>query len=88
MGTLAAMAMMVSPAFTKHARAEAGIVQVADTFRLARDTAISQRRNVRVVFVGLTAIQTIREDIGAGRDCYGNDDPAHRGAREPHAVQS
>lgn len=64
-GTLAAMAMMVSPTFLKGARADAGITQALDTLRLARDTAISQRRNVRVVFVGLTAIQTVREDIGA-----------------------
>jgi Tfp pilus assembly protein FimT len=65
LGTLAAMAIMVSPAFLKSARADAGITQALDTLRLARDTAISQRRNVRVVFVGLTAIQTLREDIGA-----------------------
>ena len=64
MGTLAAMALMVSPAFSQHAKAEAGIIQAANALRLARDTAISQRRNVRLVFVGLTAIQTVREDIG------------------------
>ena len=66
LGTLAAMAIMVSPAFLKTARADAGIEQAMDTLRLARETAISQRRNVRVVFVGLDAIQTTREDIGAG----------------------
>ena len=65
LGTLAAMAIMVSPAFLKSARADAGIEQAMDTLRLARETAISQRRNVRVVFVGLDAIQTTREDIGA-----------------------
>ena len=65
LGTLAAMAIMVSPAFLKTARADAGIEQAMDTLRLARETAISQRRNVRVVFVGLDAIQTTREDIGA-----------------------
>ena len=65
LGTLVAMAIMVSPAFLKTARADAGIEQAMDTLRLARETAISQRRNVRVVFVGLDAIQTTREDIGA-----------------------
>jgi prepilin-type N-terminal cleavage/methylation domain-containing protein len=65
LGTLAAMAIMVSPAFLKTAKADAGIEQAMDTLRLARETAISQRRNVRVVFVGLDAIQTTREDIGA-----------------------
>ena len=66
LGTLAAMAIMVSPAFLKSAKADAGIEQAMDTLRLARETAISQRRNVRVVFVGLDALQTTREDIGAG----------------------
>jgi len=65
LGTLAAMAIMVSPAFLKTAKADAGIEQAMDTLRLARETAISQRRNVRVGFVGLDAIQTTREDIGA-----------------------
>ena len=65
-GTIAAMAIMVSPAFTKKAKADAGISQAMDTLRLARETAISQRRNVRVQFIGLTAIRSVREDIGAG----------------------
>jgi prepilin-type N-terminal cleavage/methylation domain-containing protein len=66
MGTLAAMAIMVSPAFLKNTKADAGISQAMDTLRLARETAISQRRNVRVDFIGLTAIRSVREDIGAG----------------------
>jgi len=66
MGVLSAMAIMVSPSFSRHAKAEAGIAQALDVIRSARETAISQRRNVRVVPVGLTAIQTVREDIGAG----------------------
>ena len=65
LGVLAAMAMMVSPVYSRHARAEAGIAQALDALRLARETAISQRRNVRVTFIGLTGIQTVREDIGA-----------------------
>ena len=65
-GTIAAMAIMVSPSFTKTAKADASISQAMDTLRLARETAISQRRNVRIEFIGLTAIRTVREDIGAG----------------------
>jgi prepilin-type N-terminal cleavage/methylation domain-containing protein len=65
MGTVAAMAIMVSPSFTQHARAESGIAQATDALRLARETAISQRRNVLMQFVGLTAIRTVRQDIGA-----------------------
>ena len=65
LGTLAAMAMMVSPAYSAHARAEAGISQVLDVMRSAREVAVSQRRNVEVVFIGLNAIRTRRVDIDA-----------------------
>jgi prepilin-type N-terminal cleavage/methylation domain-containing protein len=65
LGTLAGMAMMVSPAFSQHARAEAGISQVLDVMRSAREVAVSQRRNVEIVFIGLNAIRTRRIDIDA-----------------------
>lgn len=65
LGTVAAMAMMVSPAYSQHARAEAGISQVLDVMRSARETAISQRRNVELLFIGLNALQIRRIDIGA-----------------------
>jgi prepilin-type N-terminal cleavage/methylation domain-containing protein len=65
LGTLAGMAMMVSPAFSQHARAEAGISQVLDVMRSAREVAVSQRRNVEIVFIGLNAIRTRRVDIDA-----------------------
>ena len=65
LGTVAAMAMMVSPAYSQHARAEGGVAQVIDVMRLAREVAISQRRNVEVLFIGLNAVQTRRIDIGA-----------------------
>jgi prepilin-type N-terminal cleavage/methylation domain-containing protein len=65
LGTVAAMAMMVSPVYSQHARAEGGVSQVIDVMRLAREVAISQRRNVEVVFIGLNALQTQRIDIGA-----------------------
>ena len=63
LGTLAAMAMMVSPAFSQHARAEAGISQVLDVLRSGREVAVSQRRNVQIVFIGLNALRTQRIDI-------------------------
>jgi prepilin-type N-terminal cleavage/methylation domain-containing protein len=63
MGVLAAMAIMVSPAFTQTARADASISQVLDAVRSAREVAISQRRNVRLTFLGANAIQTVRENI-------------------------
>ena len=65
MGVLAAMALMVSPSFTRSARADAGLSQVLDAVRSAREVAISQRRNVQLRFIGLNAVQTARVDIGA-----------------------
>ncbi len=64
LGVLASITIMVSPAFMKHAKAESGIAQAVDALRIARETAISQRRNVMIQFVGLTAIRTVRQDIG------------------------
>jgi prepilin-type N-terminal cleavage/methylation domain-containing protein len=65
MGVLAAMAIMVSPAFTQTKRSDSGLEQALDAIRSAREVAISQRRNVRLNFVGLTAFQTLREDINS-----------------------
>ncbi len=65
LGTVAGMAMMVSPIYSQHARAEGGVAQVIDVMRLAREVAISQRRNVQIVFIGLNAVQAQRIDIGA-----------------------
>lgn len=66
LGTLAAMAIMVSPSFLRLAKADAGVSQVLDVLRLARETAVSQRRNVIVRPIGLNGLQTVRQDIGAG----------------------
>jgi prepilin-type N-terminal cleavage/methylation domain-containing protein len=66
LGVLAAMAIMVSPNFVRLAKADSGVAQVMDVLRLARETAVSQRRNVIVRPIGLNALQTVRQDIGAG----------------------
>jgi prepilin-type N-terminal cleavage/methylation domain-containing protein len=71
LGVLAAVAIMVSPVFTRHAKAESGIAQAVDALRIGRETAISQRRNVRIEFIGLTAIRTIRQDIGTNGQVTG-----------------
>ena len=64
-GVLSAMAMMVSPSFTKSARADASTAQVIDAIRSAREQAISQRRNIELRFLLPNGIQTQRVDIGA-----------------------
>ena len=63
LGTMAAMVMMVSPAFARFARAEAGLMQAVNAFKAAREVAISQRRNVEIRFIGNNAIQTARVNI-------------------------
>jgi prepilin-type N-terminal cleavage/methylation domain-containing protein len=65
MGVVAAMAIMVSPTFTQTKRSDSGLEQALDAIRSAREMAISQRRNVRLNFVGITAFQTVREDINS-----------------------
>jgi prepilin-type N-terminal cleavage/methylation domain-containing protein len=65
LGTLVAMAIMVSPSFLRLARADSGVAQVVDVLRLARETAVSQRRNIVVTPIGLNALETRRQDIGA-----------------------
>jgi prepilin-type N-terminal cleavage/methylation domain-containing protein len=62
MGALAGMAVVVGPNFARQARADSGTIQVLDTFRTARELAISQRRNIRIQFVGNNTIQTVREE--------------------------
>jgi prepilin-type N-terminal cleavage/methylation domain-containing protein len=64
LATLATITIMVSPVFLKQARAEAGVGQAVTALRVGRETAISQRRNVKLEFVGLSAIRTVRQDIG------------------------
>ena len=64
LGTLAAMAIMVSPAFLKSARADAGIAQAMDTLRLRAKQRSASGGTCGLYFVGLDAIQH-REDIGA-----------------------
>jgi Tfp pilus assembly protein FimT len=59
------MVMLVGPTFLKHARADSGTIQVLESLRVARETAISQRRNVQVRFIGLDTLQTAREEIPA-----------------------
>ena len=65
LGVLATITIMVSPAFTQHMKAESGVAQAVHALRVARETAVSQRRNVKIEFVGITAIRTVRQDIGA-----------------------
>jgi prepilin-type N-terminal cleavage/methylation domain-containing protein len=65
MGTVAAMAVLLTPEFRRQARADSGILKAMNAFRYGREIAVSQRRNVRLVFVAPNRIQLVREDINA-----------------------
>jgi prepilin-type N-terminal cleavage/methylation domain-containing protein len=65
MGTLAAMAVVIGPNFARQAKADSGTIAVLETLRTARETAISQRRNVQIRFLGTNQLQTAREEIPA-----------------------
>ena len=65
-GLVAGMAAIITPRAIQHAKADAGIEQVLKVFRNARETAISQRRNIEVRFIGTDVIQTVRQEIPAG----------------------
>jgi prepilin-type N-terminal cleavage/methylation domain-containing protein len=73
MSTVLAMTVLVGPSFLRQARADSGTVQVMETLRVARETAISQRRNVQIRFPDPcpcppgdgNEIQTLREEIPA-----------------------
>jgi prepilin-type N-terminal cleavage/methylation domain-containing protein len=66
MGTLAAMAALISPGFIRQQKAEGAVLQALEVLRNARETAISQRRNVQIVFSGNDIIQIVRENIPNG----------------------
>lgn len=63
MATVAAVTMMVTPLMLNTARADSGIAKAMDALRGARELAISQRRNVEIRFIGVTAIQIVRLEI-------------------------
>ena len=65
-GTLTGMAFAIFPSFLRAARADSGITVAVETLRTARETAISQRRNVEIRFLGTDVIQTARQNIPAG----------------------
>jgi Tfp pilus assembly protein FimT len=65
-GTLAAMAVLLTPSFIRQSQASSGIAQAVETIRSARDVAVSQRRNVEIRFIGNNEIQTVRQNIPAG----------------------
>jgi prepilin-type N-terminal cleavage/methylation domain-containing protein len=63
LGTVAAMAVLVSPVAINQARSDSGLAQAVDIVRGARDLAISSRRNIQLRFLGNNGIQTARVEI-------------------------
>ena len=63
-GVLMAAAIMVMPGVLSQGRSDGGTAQALNALRLARDSAIDQRRNIEVHFLGKNHIQTVRDEIG------------------------
>ena len=59
-------ATAVMPGMLKQARADGSTAILVNTLRLARDRAISERRNMDVIFVSPNRIQVEREEINLG----------------------
>jgi prepilin-type N-terminal cleavage/methylation domain-containing protein len=58
-----AITIAVNPQMIRTAKADAGLMQVLDLMRTARNTAVSQRRNIQVVFSGTNTIQLFRVNV-------------------------
>jgi len=62
-GIVMAITVMVMPSALMYAKADSGAAQVVAALRLAREQAIAQRRNVRVVFTAPDQITVSRVEI-------------------------
>src|ERR1700730_16702929 len=62
-GTVAAGAAITMPNLVSQSRADGAIAQALNTFRVARDRAIGERRNIELHFINPNHIQIVREEI-------------------------
>jgi prepilin-type N-terminal cleavage/methylation domain-containing protein len=60
------MVVVVSPQMSRYAQAQSGVEQLVSALRFARETAVAQRRNVQVRFIGVNTIQIARVEIPSG----------------------
>lgn len=65
-GVLAGMAVLIMPGAINSSKADSGLNRVASALRTAREQAISQRRNVRVVFTAPNQIVVSRVEVPSG----------------------
>jgi prepilin-type N-terminal cleavage/methylation domain-containing protein len=63
---LGAMAVLLTPQAVKTGKADSGMIRVASALRTAREQAISQRRNIRVVFTAPNQIVVSRVEVPSG----------------------
>jgi prepilin-type N-terminal cleavage/methylation domain-containing protein len=62
-GVTMVTATAVLPNVLRQSKADGSVALVVDAFRLARDRAIGERRNMDVVFITPNRIKIVREDI-------------------------
>jgi Tfp pilus assembly protein FimT len=62
-GVLMTTATLVMPNMLRQAKADGSTAVVVDAFRVARERAISERRNMDLIFVPPNRIKVVREEI-------------------------
>jgi Tfp pilus assembly protein FimT len=66
MGIISGFAMLELDAISRGTTANAALSQTVAQLRKARETAIAQRRNIELHFLGNNQIQLVRDDVPAG----------------------
>ena len=66
LGVTLGVVVAVSPQMGRYVRAQSGVEQFVSALRFARETAVGQRRNVQVRFIGVNTIEVARVEIPSG----------------------
>ncbi len=66
LGVTLAVVVTISPQMSRYVRAQSGVEQFVGALRFARETAVAQRRNIQVRFIGVNTIEIARVEIPGG----------------------
>jgi prepilin-type N-terminal cleavage/methylation domain-containing protein len=66
LGVTLGVVIAISPQMGRFVRSQSGVEQFVGALRYARETAVGQRRNVQVRFIGVNTIQLARVEIPSG----------------------
>jgi prepilin-type N-terminal cleavage/methylation domain-containing protein len=66
LGVTLGVVLAISPQMGRFVRAQSGVEQFVGVLRFARETAVGQRRNIQVRFIGVNTIEIARVEIPSG----------------------